>query len=86
MTNTAVKPNENILILNYMTDINESYLNKLYEDLHRDQMKIMTDMKNANDLESDKQNQRLLTFLNTIMINTLRLRNLKKTIQEKINC
>jgi hypothetical protein len=69
-----------------MTDINESYLNKLYEDLHRDQMKIMTDMKNANDLESDKQNQRLLTFLNTIMINTLRLRNLKKTIQEKINC
>ena len=68
-----------------MTDINESYLNKLYEDLHRDQMKIMTDMKNSVDLEKDKQNQRLLTFLNTLMINTLRLRNLKKTIQEKIN-
>jgi hypothetical protein len=68
-----------------MTDINESYLNKLYEDLHRDQMKIMTDMKNSVDLEKDKENQRLLTFLNTLMINTLRLRNLKKTIQEKIN-
>jgi hypothetical protein len=68
-----------------MTDINENYLNKLYEDLHRDQMKIMTDMKNSVDLEKDKENQRLLTFLNTLMINTLRLRNLKKTIQEKIN-
>jgi hypothetical protein len=69
-----------------MNDINEQYLNRLYEDLAKEQMKLMGDMKTGCDTDKEKQIHKQLTFINTLMINTLRLRNLKKTILEKINC
>jgi len=69
-----------------MNDINEQYLNRLYEDLAKEQMKHMGDMKSGCETDKEKQIHKQLTILNTLMINTLRLRNLKKSILEKINC
>jgi hypothetical protein len=67
------------------SDITEQFLNRLYEDLHKEQMRIVADIKNGCDSSKEKDNQKQFTILNTLMINTLRLRNIRKTIQEKIN-
>lgn len=70
------------------SDMTESYLEKLYDDLSKEQMRLMTEMKNCKDPESSSKEQDIqkqLTLLNTLMINTLRLRNLKKKILLKVN-
>lgn len=67
-------------------NITEEYLNALYDNLHREQMSIMNSIKSSNnELKQDKDNQKQITLINTLMINTLRLRNLKKQILEKNN-
>jgi len=71
-----------------MSDLTEQYLDKLYDDLSKEQMRLMSEMKNCKDPESSNKEQDIqkqLTMLNTLMINTLRLRNLKKKIMLKAN-
>jgi hypothetical protein len=71
-----------------MSDLTEQYLDKLYDDLSKEQMRLMTEMKNCKDPESSSKEQDIqkqLTLLNTLMISTLRLRNLKKKIVLKAN-
>jgi hypothetical protein len=71
------------------TDITEQYLDKLYEDLHKEQMRLMTTLKNAQvpaeNPKKEQETQKQLSFLNTLMINSLRLRNLRKAIQFRGN-
>ena len=70
------------------SDLTENYLDKLYDDLSKEQMRLMTEMKNCKDAESsgkEQDIQKQLSLLNTLMISTLRLRNLKKKIMLKIN-
>ena len=67
-------------------NITEEYLNSLYDNLHREQMTVMNSIKSSNnEISKDKDNQKQITLINTLMINTLRLRNLKKQILEKNN-
>ena len=71
-----------------MSDLTEQYLDKLYDDLSKEQMRLMGELKNCKDPESSSKEQDIqkqLTLLNTLMINTLRLRNLKKKILLKLN-
>jgi hypothetical protein len=65
-------------------ELNEQYLNRSYDDYQKEQMKLMNDFKNDTMVE-DKDIQKQITLLNTITINILRFRNLKKQIQEKKN-
>jgi len=70
------------------SDLNEQYLEKLYDDLAKDQMRLMTEMKNCKDPEhsaKEQDIQKQLTLLNSLMISALRLRNLKKKIVLKAN-
>jgi len=78
------------LIIMNASDLTEQYLNKLYDDLSKEQQRMLSDMKNTNvSAESGKDKEReitkQLTYLNTLMITTLRLRNLKRQIATKIN-
>jgi hypothetical protein len=66
-------------------ELNEQYLNNLYEDLQKEQMTLMTDMKTDTSTEKEKDITKQLTLLNTLMLNIMRLRNLKKQISQKIN-
>lgn len=66
-------------------EINEQYLNRSYDEYQKEQMKLMNDLKNDTQLEDSKDIQKQLSILNTITINILRFRNLRKTIQEKKN-
>lgn len=78
------------MFLNYImngSDITEQYLNKIYEDLSKEQMRLMSDLKNSNVDNGDKEKDitKQFTFLNTLMTTALRYRNLKRKIVSKIN-
>jgi hypothetical protein len=66
-------------------ELNEQYLNRSYDEYQKEQMKLMNDFKNDTQVEDSKDIQKQITLLNTITINILRFRNLRKTIQEKKN-
>ena len=66
-------------------EISEQTLNRMYEDLQKEQMKLMNDIKTTNDVGREKETQKQITMINTININVLRLRNLRKQLAEKSN-
>lgn len=68
------------------TDITEQYLNKVYEDLFKEQMKLMTDMKSGgNELQKDRDITKQITIINQLTLGVMKLRNLRKQIADKIN-
>jgi len=66
-------------------EISEQMLNRMYEDLQKEQMKLMNDIKTTNDVGREKETQKQITMINNININVLRLRNLRKQLAEKAN-
>jgi len=76
---------ENNLLLNYMSDVTEQYLDKLYDDLQKEQMKLLQDIKTGCEKQKEKDNQKQFSYLNSLMITSLRLRNLKKAMRDRID-
>jgi len=68
----------------FTSDITETYLDKVYDDLQKEQAKLLQDIKTGCDLAKETENQKQFTLINTLMINTLRLRNLRKRIRQKM--
>jgi hypothetical protein len=66
-------------------DLGEHQLNRLYEDFQKEQMRLMTEIKNGNETKQERELTKQITMINTININILRLRNLRKQVLEKIN-
>jgi hypothetical protein len=66
-------------------DLGEQQLNRMYEDFQKEQMRLMTEIKNGTDIRQEKETTKQISMINTININILRLRNLRKQILEKIN-
>jgi len=69
-------------------DLTEQYLDKMYDDLSKEQMRLLNEMKNCKDPEHSAKEldiQKQLSLLNTLMVNTLRLRNYKKKLLLKSN-
>ena len=62
------------------SDITEQYLNRFYEDLHREQMTLMNSMKSTTEKENEKSITKQITQINQLMLGTLRLRNLRKQL------
>ena len=71
------------------SDISEQYLNKLYEDLHKEQMSLMNSIKNTTDVMENKDKERditkQITLINGLMMGALRLRNVRKASIAKLN-
>ena len=72
------------------SDITEQWCNKVYEDLHREQLTLMNSMKTLNigdeapkGKEADLTKQ--LSLISSLMLNVMKLRNLRKTILQKGN-
>lgn len=67
--------------------ITENYLNKIVENLSQHQQHLMTSLKNLNADEMSKETDitKQLTLINTINVNVMRLRNLKRKIELKGN-
>mgnify|MGYP003661627810 FL=1 len=68
-----------------MTDINEQFLNDLFDKFSKEQMRLLTDMKQGNTEEKDKDIQKQMSFLNTLATTVLRYRNHKKAMILKLN-
>jgi len=69
-----------------MSTINEQYLNRLYEDLAQEQQRLMGSLKSTlaeEGAQKEKDVTKQLSLINTLMISTLRFRNLRKTISMK---
>jgi len=69
-----------------MSSINEQYLNRLYEDLAQEQQRLMSSLKSSlaeEGIQKEKDITKQLSLVNTLMISTLRFRNLRKTISMK---
>jgi len=66
-------------------EITEQFLNDLFDKFSSQQMRLLTQMKQGNTEEKDKQIQKELTFLNTLATTVLRYRNHKKAIILKLN-
>lgn len=68
-------------------DFTEQYLIKLYDDCSKEHQRLMTDMKNITEesLTKEADIHKQLTIINNLMSNTLKLRNLKKKIQQKLS-
>ena len=70
------------------SDITEQYLNKLYEDLHKEQMSLMNTIKTASNPENrDKEKgvTKQITLINGLMMGALRLRNTRQEAIAKLN-
>ena len=68
-----------------MSDINEQFLNELFDKFSKEQMRLLNDMKQSNSEEKEKDIQKQMSFLNTLATTTLRYRNHKKAILAKLN-
>lgn len=68
-----------------MNDINEQYLDKLYDDLSREQGRILTDIKTGCDDQKENDLQKQFALLNTLMMATLKFRNLRQKIKKRID-
>ena len=68
---------------NFSSDISEQYLNKLYEDLHKEQLSLMNSIKNNGDGDDKSKEQDItkqISLINGLMMGALRLRNAKKAL------
>ena len=63
-------------------DITEISLLRMYDDLQKEQLRLMNDMKNDSQME-DKDTHKQITMLNTLTMGLLRLRNLRKQIEKR---
>jgi len=71
--------------MNFQNDITEQYLVKVYDDLQQHQLKLMNDIKTSTEMESEKKQNHItkqITLINSINMNVIRLKNLKKKSQE----
>ena len=71
--------------LAYSCDLTEQYLDKLYEDLQKEQQRVLQDIKTSTDFVKEMDSQKQVNLLNNLMLNTLRLRNLRKKIRQRLD-
>ena len=71
-------------MFNCGTDLTEQSLNQIYDVLSKEQMNHMNTIKTSSEIEEkrEKNIQKQLSLLNTILISVLRLRNLRKKEQQ----
>ena len=68
------------------TDITTQYLDRLYDDFSKEQMRLLGDLKTdvSTDGAKDVAVQKQLSLINTLVVSVLRLRNLKKKLSQSI--
>ena len=60
------------------SDITEQYLDKFYQDIHKEQLRMMEDFKTGCDLAKEKDIQQQISLMNTLIMTAMRLRNKRK--------
>jgi hypothetical protein len=65
-------------------DITEQYLNTRWEEFSKEQMRLMTEIKNDQEVNLKKQLPQQLTQINAIMMALMRLRNIRKKVAQSL--
>lgn len=70
--------------MSFFCDVTEQYLMKVYDDLQKEQNKLMNSIKSNGDLNEKQTTQitRQISYINSINVNIIKLNNLKKKMQE----
>jgi hypothetical protein len=58
--------------------ITEQYLNRFYEDCQKEQMRLLNDIKTGVEPQKEKEISKQITLINSLLINCLRLRNVRQ--------
>ena len=63
-----------------MADITPQYLDNLYDNLQKEQLNLLSKLKNRNPTELDIEREitKQTTVITTIMLNVLKLKNIKQ--------
>jgi len=69
----------------YGSRIDDNQLERIYDDFSREQGMLMADLKTKQEEDKEKDIMKELTLINSLMMNTLRLINLRKKIRMKVN-
>ena len=69
----------------YGVRIDDNQLERIYDDFSREQGMLMADLKTKQEEDKEKDIMKELTLINSLMMNTLRLINLRKKIRMKVN-
>ena len=69
----------------YGVRIDDNQLERIYDDFSREQGMLMADLKTKQEEDKEKDVMKELTLINSLMMNTLRLINLRKKIRMKVN-
>ena len=67
------------------SDITEQFLDKLYDDLSKESSRILNDIKTDKNYSKEVYQHQQFNIINSLMINALKLRNLKKKIKNKMD-
>lgn len=59
-------------------DITDQYLDAVYDNLHREQLRVLQDIKSGSSERKTTTEHRQITLLTNIMSNVLKLRDLKR--------
>ena len=73
--------------MSFSTDITEQYLDKVYEDLSKENNTLLNKMKNTNMESVEKQTACIMkevSCINTLLINIMKLKNIKKANKLKL--
>jgi hypothetical protein len=69
-------------------EITEQYLNEVYENIMKEHTRLLNELKNiSSEMEKHKERDitKQLSILNSLMTSLLKLRNLKKEIQTRMD-
>jgi len=66
-------------------EMTEQFLEQLYDNLSREHMRLMTELKKNDETVNEKDIQKQLTMLNMLMVGSLKLKNLKKKIISRVD-
>ena len=57
------------------------YLNRLHNDLSKEQLNLVEEMKITTTIEKEKSSTRQITMLNQLLLLVLKFRNLKRQLE-----
>ena len=60
------------------------YLNQIHNELSREHKNLMEEMKQTQSIEKEKVITKQIGYLNQLLLQILRFRNLKKQLQERV--
>ena len=61
------------------------YLNRLHNDLSKEQVNLVEEMKRTSTFEQEKAYTRQITMLNQLLLQVLKFRNLKRQVELEAN-